>query len=140
MTRRSPTGGMPVPARLGHAAESAVQQACDLDLIEQLAKPCQRKQLVLVAAARPATVAPQQVAVDGREAKALGGVGVPLGVVQHLLVGPSAGALHPGGQPVDHNRLAGASHLRKPVAQVIQAGDEGPVGLAVPQCAKRTKQ
>jgi hypothetical protein len=62
-----------------------------LDLVEQLAKPCQRKQLVLVAAARPATVAPQQVAVDGRDGKALGGVGVPLGVVQHLLVGPSAG-------------------------------------------------
>jgi hypothetical protein len=53
--------------RLGHAAESAVQQAGDLDLVEQLAKPCQRKQLVLVAAARPAAVAPQQVAVDGRD-------------------------------------------------------------------------
>ena len=69
-----PNRGMPVPARLGHAAESAVQQACDLELVEQLAKPCQRKQLVLVAAARPATVAPQQVAVDGRDGKALGGV------------------------------------------------------------------
>jgi hypothetical protein len=60
-------------------------------------------------------------------------VGVTLGVVQHLLVGPAGGSLHPGGQPVDHDRLAGCGHLCKPLAQVIQAGDEGPVGLAVSQ-------
>ena len=52
---------------------------------------------------------------------------------EHLLVGPAAGALHPGGQPVHHDRLAGTCHLRKPAAQVIQAGDEAAVGLAGPQ-------
>ena len=68
------------------------------------------------------------------------GVGVALGVVQHLLVGPACGALHAGGQPVHADRLAGCGHLRKPLAQVVQAGDEGPVGLAEPQRAKLTKQ
>jgi hypothetical protein len=63
-------------------------------------------------------------------ASPLGGVGVALGVVQHLLVGPPAGALHPGGQPVHADRLAGGGHLRKPLAKVVQAGDEAPVGLA----------
>ena len=45
--------------------------------------------------------------MDGRHRNALGGVGVPLGVVQHLLVGPPAGSLHPGRQPVHAHRLAG---------------------------------
>jgi hypothetical protein len=51
-----------------------------------------------------------------------------------------AGALHPGGQPVQADRLAGACHLRKPVAQVVQAGDEGAVGLAVPEGGQRARQ
>jgi hypothetical protein len=59
-----------VLARLGHAAEPAIQQAYHLDIVEHLAKPCQRKQLVLVAGARPAAIAPQQVAADGRDGQA----------------------------------------------------------------------
>jgi len=72
--------------------------------------------------------------------QALGGVGVPLGVVQRLLVAPAGGALHPGGQPVDHDRLTGLGHLRKQLAQVVEAGDEAAVGLAVPQGGKLAKQ
>jgi hypothetical protein len=67
-------------------------------------------------------------------------VGVPLGVVQDLLVGPPAGALHPGGQPIHHDRLAGCGYLGKPLAQVGQGGDEGAVGLAVPHGRQRAKQ
>jgi hypothetical protein len=85
---------------------------------------------VLVAAAGPASVDPQQVTVQGRHRDALRGVGVALGVVQHLLVAPARGSLHPRGQPVDQDRLAGLGHLRQPQAQVVQAGDEGPIGLA----------
>jgi hypothetical protein len=48
--------------------------------------------------------------------------------------------LYPGGQPVHHDRLAGCGHLGKPLAQVIKGGDEGPVGLAVPQRGKRAQQ
>src|SRR6266498_1749044 len=59
-----PDRGVPVPAALGQPAEPAVQQGGDLDAVEQLAKPCQLDELVLVAAARPAAVQPQQVAVD----------------------------------------------------------------------------
>jgi hypothetical protein len=71
--------------------------------------------------------------VDARQRQALGGVGVPLGVEQHLLVGPPSGSLHPGGQPVHRHRLAGACHLHQPLAQVVEAGDEGSVRLAVPE-------
>jgi hypothetical protein len=65
---------------------------------------------------------------------------MPLGVVQHLLVAPAGGALHPGGQPVDHHHLTGLGHLRKQRAQVVQGGDEGAVGLAEAQRAKLAKQ
>jgi hypothetical protein len=88
---------------------------------------------MLVAAARPAAVASQQVAVDGRDGKALCGVSVPLGVVQDLLVSPPSGSLDPGGQPIHHDGLASCGHLPKPVTQVVEAGDKGPVGLAVPK-------
>jgi hypothetical protein len=57
-----------------------------------------------------------------------------------FLVGPPAGSLHPGGQPVHHDRLAGCSHLREPVAQVVEAGDEGAVGPAIPQRGQGAKQ
>jgi hypothetical protein len=83
--------GMPVLALLGQAAEPAVKQAGDLDLVQRVVEPRQLDELLLMAAARSATVHPQQVAVDGRHRKALGGVGVALGVVQHLLVGPPRG-------------------------------------------------
>jgi len=63
-----------------------------------------------------------------------------LGVVQHLLVGPACGALHAGGQPVHADRLAGCGHLRKPLAQVVQGGDEATVRLAEPQHGKLAKQ
>src|SRR5215216_5981551 len=62
---------------------------------------------------------------------------MPLGVVQHLLVGPPSGSLHPGGQPVQAHRLAGTAHLRKPLAQVVEAGDEGSVGLTEPSAPSR---
>jgi hypothetical protein len=65
---------------------------------------------------------------------------MPLGVVQHLLVGPPSGSLHPGGQPVQAHRLAGTAHLRKPLAQFVEAGDEDSVGLTEPERAKRAKQ
>jgi hypothetical protein len=68
------------------------------------------------------------------------GVGLPLGVVQDLPVGPPTGSQHPGGQPVHHDRLADLGHLRKPLAQVSQAGDEGAVGLAVPHGGKLAEQ
>jgi hypothetical protein len=61
-------------------------------------------------------------------------------VVENLLVDPSAGSLHPGGEPVDAYRLAGACHFHQPLAQVGQGGDEGPVGLAVPEGGQWTKQ
>jgi hypothetical protein len=85
-------------------------------------------------------VAPQQVAMDGGDGKALGGVGVPLGVVQHLLVGPALGRCTRGGQPVHADRLAGCGHLRKPLAKVVQAGDEGPVGLAEAEGGQQAQQ
>ena len=42
--------------------------------------------------------------------------------------------------PVQAHRLAGLGHLPKPVAQLIEAGDEGPVGLVEAEVAKRAKQ
>jgi hypothetical protein len=75
---------VPVLARLGHAAEAAVQETCDLDVVQHLIEACQGEQLVLVAGAGPAPVDPQQIAPDGGQRQPLGGVGVPLGVVQHL--------------------------------------------------------
>jgi hypothetical protein len=63
---------VPVLTHLGQPAESPIQQAGDLDIVEDPLQPCQFDELVLVAAARPATVAPQQVAVDGRDGKTPG--------------------------------------------------------------------
>jgi len=45
-----------VLARLGQAAEPAVQQAGDLDLVQRVVEPRQLDELLLVVAARPATV------------------------------------------------------------------------------------
>src|SRR6266508_790906 len=50
------------------------------------------------------------------------------------------GPLHPGREPVDAHRLAGAGHLPKPPAQLLKGGDEGPVGLAVPDGGQLAKQ
>ncbi len=66
---------VPVLARGGQPPEPAVQQAGDAAGVQHPAGPRQRQEFVLVAAARPAPVAPQQVAVDGGQRKALGGVG-----------------------------------------------------------------
>jgi hypothetical protein len=93
-----------------------------------------------VAAARPAAITPQQVAPDGRHRKTLRGVGVALGVVQDLLIGPGPGPLHPGRQPVHAHRLAGLGHLRQQRTQVVQGGDKAAVGLAEAQRAKLAKQ
>jgi len=57
-----------------------------------------------------------------------------------LLVGPPPGPLHSGRQPVHQDRLAGAGHLRKPLAKLVEAGDEGAVGLAEAELAKRAQQ
>jgi hypothetical protein len=65
---------------------------------------------------------------------------VALGVVEHLLVGPATGTLHPGRQPVQAHRLAGVGHLRKVVAQVGEGGDKGPVGLAVAERGQWAQQ
>src|SRR6266542_3764002 len=59
---------------------------------------------------------------------------------EHLLVGPGPGALHAGGEPVHADCLAGAGHLPKQFAQVVQGGDAGAVGLAEPERAKRAEQ
>src|SRR6266540_6818903 len=128
-----PDRRVPVRTGLGHAPKPPVQQARHAGGVQHLAQPRQLDELLLVAAARPATVAPQQVAPDGRQRQPLGGMGVPLGVVQDLLVDPAGGPLHPGAEPVDHDRLAGCGHLPKPLAQVFKGGDEPPVGLAVPE-------
>jgi hypothetical protein len=93
-----------------------------------------------VAAARPAAITPQQVAPDGRHRKTLRGVGVALGVVQDLLIGPGPGPLHPGRQPVHAHRLAGLGHLRKAIAEVGEGSDEGAVGLAVPEGGQGAQQ
>ena len=85
-----------------------------------------------MAAAGPATVAPQQVAVDGEHGQALGGVGMAFGVIPDLLVGPPARSLHPCRQPVDHNPLAGLGQLHQQSAKVRKGSDERPVRLAVP--------
>jgi len=114
-----------VLAALGHAPKPSIQQARHAAGIQHLVEPRQRDELVLVAAARPAAVTPQKVA--------MGGVGVAFGVVPDLLVGPSAGSLHPGRQPVNQDRLAGSGHLPKALAQVRKSGNERPVGLAVPE-------
>jgi hypothetical protein len=117
-----------------------VQQACDAACVQHFPQPRQLDELLLVAAPGPAPVAPQQVAPDGAHRQALGGVGVAFGVVEDLLVDSSAGSLHPGGEPVEAYRLAGACHFHQPLAQVGQGGDEGPVGLAVPEGGQWTKQ
>src|SRR5512132_2887420 len=108
-----PDRDVPVLPGLGQPTEPAVQQACDLDVVQDPLQPGQLEEFVLVAAARPAAIDPQQVAPDRDDRQALGCVGVSLGVVQHLLVGPPAGSLHPGGQPVHHDRLTGTRHLRQ---------------------------
>src|SRR6266511_3568839 len=59
---------------------------------------------------------------------------------EHLLVGPGPGALHAGGQPVHADCLAGAGHLPKQFAQVVQGGDAGAVGLGEPERAKRAER
>ena len=128
-----PDRRVPVLAGVGHAPKPPVQQACDAACVQHFPQPRQLDELLLVAAPGPAPVAPQQVAPDGAHRQALGGVGVAFGVVEDLLVDPSAGSLHPGGEPVDAYRLAGACHFHQPLAQVGQGGDEGPVGLAVPR-------
>jgi hypothetical protein len=47
---------MPVRAGLGQPAEPAVQQAGDLDLVQNVVQPCQVDELVLMTVARPAPV------------------------------------------------------------------------------------
>jgi hypothetical protein len=48
--------------------------------------------------------------------------------------------LHPGGQPVHADRLAGARHLHQQRTQVIEGGDEGAVGLAEAEGGQLTQQ
>ena len=59
-----PDRGVPVLARLGQPAEPAIQQAGHLHIVQDLLKPGQLHKLVLVAAARPTTIQPQQVTPD----------------------------------------------------------------------------
>jgi hypothetical protein len=102
--RASGRGALPCP-------ETPIQEARHAGGLQHLVEPGQRDELVLVAAARPTAAAPQKLAPDGRHRQGVGGVGVAFGVVPDLLVGPSAGSLHPGRQPVDQDRLAGSGHL-----------------------------
>jgi hypothetical protein len=71
--------------------------------------------------------------VDGRDGKALGGVGVPFGVVQDLLVGPPTGSLHPSGQPIHHDRLADLGHLLQPLAKLSRLVMKVPSGWQKPR-------
>jgi hypothetical protein len=57
-----------------------------------------------------------------------------------LLVGPPSGPLHPGRQPVHAHDLADLGHLRKALAKLVEAADEGPTRLAQPEIGQRTKQ
>jgi hypothetical protein len=54
--------------------------------------------------------------------------------------GVAEGSLHLGGQPVEHDCLAGAGHLRKPLAELVQGGDEAAIGLAEPERAEQQVQ
>ena len=126
---------VPVLPRLGHAAEPSIQQAGDLDRIQRVVQPCQGEQLLLVAAPGPAAVHPQQVTPDRAHRPALGGVGVPLGVIQHLLVAPPSGSLHPGAEPIHQHRLPGCGHLGEPLAQLLHGRDEAAVGWQNPSAA-----
>ena len=65
----------------------------------------------------------------GAPPSAADGVGVALGAPGWLL--------HPGRQPVHHDRLADLGHLRQQLTQAGEGGDEGPVGLAVPKRGQR---
>jgi len=67
-------------------------------------------------------------------------VGVAFGVVENLLVGPSAWSLHSGRQSVDHDRLAGQGQLSQQLAKVRKGGDERPVRLAVAERGERVQQ
>jgi hypothetical protein len=88
--------------RSGHASaggswparESPINQGDGPRDVKHLSDPRQRQQFVLVAATGPAALTPQQIAVDRGHHHALGGVGVALDVIQHLLVGPGPGPLH----------------------------------------------
>ena len=132
LVRRSPTGAAQCSRRLA-MPEPSIQRARHAAGVHHLVEPRQRHQLVLVAAVRPAAVTPQTVAMDGGHRHALGGVGVAVGVGPDRLVGPAAGSLPPGRQPVNHGRLAGSDPLPKALAQVRKGGDEPAVGLAGPE-------
>src|SRR4029450_1834062 len=45
----------------------------------------------------------------------------------------AGGPLCPGRQPVHTHGLADLGHLRQALAKLVEAGDEGPVGLAEPE-------
>src|SRR6266511_1163841 len=67
-----PDRRVPVLTRLGHAPKPPVQQTDHAGGVQHPVKPRQLDELLLVAAGRPAHVAPQQVAPDGRYRQALG--------------------------------------------------------------------
>jgi len=58
-------------------------------------------------------------------------VSVPLGVVHDLLLGPAGGSLHPDGQPVYHDRLAGRNG-KPDIADftVYDRSDQAPIGFS----------
>jgi hypothetical protein len=96
-----PNRRMPVLPPLGQPPEPSIQQAGHVGGVQHLAQARQRDEFVLMTASRPAPVAPQQVTPDGRHRHALGGVGVALGVVQRLLVGPPGDLLAGVSTPAD---------------------------------------
>jgi hypothetical protein len=110
--------------------------------VQHLVQPRPREQLLLVAAARPApshhSRSPQTV--DSARPWA---VGVPLGVVQDLLAGSSAGSLHPGRQPVQADRspdrAISASHWRRSarVAMKLPSGWQNPSAASSPSSRSR---
>jgi hypothetical protein len=128
-----------VPAELGHPPAAAVDDGGDTAGSKHLAKPGQLDELVLMAAASgPATIAPQQVTVDGRHHKALSGVGVAHGVVQHLLVAPPGGRCTRVASPSTHTTspLAAISTSRSrtsaSVVTKVPSGWQNPSAASLP--------
>jgi hypothetical protein len=88
---RSPAGACQCPRPSARPRNPPVQQAGDAGDVPYLRRT---RQPTSSCSWQPAAVAPQQVAVDGGRRQALGGMGVPFGLVERL--GERWGAAPPG--------------------------------------------
>jgi hypothetical protein len=129
-------GGVPGRAGLGQAAKAPVDEGDDLGGVQGLADPRQGEQLVFVAAARPAAVAVQQVAMDGGDRDALGGVGVALGVIEDLLVAQDRGRGTRVASPSTTTASPAAAISASGVASVARSVTKVPSGWQMPRPAR----